>query len=192
MIKKGNLSEDTDKEHLKNGEIEDCLNQQSEDSVMNSLNDEHRKIVERLNEIMLEGKTSDGIIFKKLDKKKLKVQTDRVNDTIKYFKSKSITETNDLIKVASLCIAEQIGLKKTDYREKKGPRWKRRIEGDIKKLRQSINLLTRDLKGELGSKKKQKMKELYEKYRLKKKGLKPEIEELKQRILAKSAKVKRH
>ena len=68
---------------------------------------------------MLEGKTSDGIIFKKLDKKKLKVQTDRVNDTIKYFKSKSITETNDLIKVASLCIAEQIGLKKRDYREKK-------------------------------------------------------------------------
>ena len=62
----------------------------------------------------------------------------------------------------------------------------------MKKLRQSINLLTRDLKGELGSKKKQKMKELYEKYRLKKKGLKPEIEELKQRILAKSAKVKRH
>ena len=35
------------------------------------------------------------------------------------------------------------------------------------------------------------MKELYEKYRLKKKGLKPEIEELKQRILAKSTKVKR-
>ena len=52
-------------------------------------------------------------------KRNLKVQTDRVNDTIKYFKSKSITETNDLIKVASLCIAEQIGLKKTDYREKK-------------------------------------------------------------------------
>ena len=53
-------------------------------------------------------------------------------------------------------------------------------------------MLTRDLKGELGLKKKQKMKELYEKYRVKRKGLKTVIEELKQRMLAKSAKVKRY
>ena len=39
------------------------------------------------------------------------------------------------------------------------------MEADIKKLRQDVKLLTRDLKGELGSKRKQKMKELYEKYR---------------------------
>ena len=104
---------------------------------------------------------------------------------IRYFKSKNITETNDLIKVASVWVAEQIGLKKRDYREKSEPRWKRRTEVDIKKLRQDVNLLTRDLKGELGSKKKQKMKELYGKYRIKKKGLKTVIEELKQRMLAK-------
>ena len=59
-------------------------------------------------------------------------------------------------------------------------------------MRQDVNLLTRDLKGELGSNKKQKMKELYEKYRVKRKGLKTVIEELKQRMLAKSAKVKRY
>ena len=112
-----------------------------------NLHDEHRNIVERLNEIMLEGKTSDRILFKKVDKKTLKVQTDGVNDAIKYLKSKSITETNDLIKAASVWVAEQIGLKKRDYREKNEPRWKRRIEGDIKKLRQDVNLLTRDLKG---------------------------------------------
>ena len=38
-----------------------------------NLNDEHRKIVKRLNEIILEGKVSDGIMFKKVDKKTLKV-----------------------------------------------------------------------------------------------------------------------
>ena len=83
-----------------------------------TLNDEHRKIVEELNEIMLEGKTSDGIMFKKVDKNTLKVQTDRVNETIRYFKSKSITERNDLIKAASVWVPEQIGLKKRDHREK--------------------------------------------------------------------------
>ena len=61
---------------------------------------------------MLEGKTSDGIMFKKVDKKTFKVQTDRVNHAIKYFKSKSITETNDLNKAVSVWVAEQIGLKK--------------------------------------------------------------------------------
>ena len=90
----------------------------SVDDTRHNLNDEHRKIVERLNEIMLEGKTSDGIMFKKVDKKTLKLQTDRVNDLIKYFESENITETNDLTKAASLWVAEQIGLKKRDYREK--------------------------------------------------------------------------
>ena len=44
--------------------------------------------------------------------------------------------------------------------------------------------MTRGLKEELGS--------IYEKYRVKRKGLKTVIEELKQRMLAKSAKVKRY
>ena len=71
----------------------------SVDDTRHTLNDEHRKIVERLNEIMLEGKTSD------------KVQIDRVSNAIKYIKSKNITETNDLIKAASVWVSEQIGLK---------------------------------------------------------------------------------
>ena len=121
---------------------------------------------------MLEGKTSDGIMFKKVEKKTLNVQTDRINDGIKYFKNKNITETNNLIKAASVCVAEQIGLKKRDYREKNEPTWKRKIEEDIKKVRQEVNLLTRDLKGELGSKKIQKIKELYEKIQRQEKRIK--------------------
>ena len=94
-----------------NNNVIDCV-----DDTRHNLNDEHRKIVERINQIMLEGKVSDSIMFKKTEKKRLKVQTDRVNDAIKYFKSKNITETNDLIKAANVCVEEQIGLKKRDYR----------------------------------------------------------------------------
>ena len=90
----------------------------SVDDTRHNLNDEHRKIVERLNEIMLEGKASDGIMFKKVDKKTLKVETDRVNDAIKYYKSKNTTEANDLIKAASVWGVEQIRLKKRNYTEK--------------------------------------------------------------------------
>ena len=41
----------------------------SVDNTRHNLNDEHRKTVERLNEITLEVKTSDGIMFKEVDKK---------------------------------------------------------------------------------------------------------------------------
>ena len=52
------------------------------------LSKEHWTTVEQLKEIMVEGRTDDAIIFKIVNKKVLKVQTDRINDAIKYLKSK--------------------------------------------------------------------------------------------------------
>ena len=61
-------------------------------------------------------------------------------------------------------------------------------EGDIKKLRQEVDFMEREVKGELGLKKRRKVSELNKKYRAKRKRLKTVIEELKQQMLAKSAK----
>ena len=52
----------------------------------------HRAIVRQLKKIMVEGRTGDNIMFKKVEKKVLRVQRDRVNEAIKYLKSKSITQ----------------------------------------------------------------------------------------------------
>lgn len=65
----------------------------------------------------------------------------------------------------------------------------RRIEGDIKRIRREVNLLERDKRGEIKSKR--KVKEL-EKYNMKRKGLTLLTQELKQMLLAKSAKIKRY
>ena len=89
-------------------------------------------------------------------------------------------------------IAEQLELKKAERRKKNERRWKRRTEGGIKRLKQEVNFLERESKGELGLKKKCKLSELNERYRVKSKGLKTVIEELKQRMLAKSAKIRRY
>ena len=59
-------------------------------------------------------------------------------------------------------------------------------------MRLEVNLLEREVKGELGLKKKHKLSEFNERYRVKRKRLKTVIEELKQRMLAKSAKVRRY
>ena len=154
------------------------------------MSEEHQVIVEQLKKIMVEGRT--GIMFKKVDKNILKVQTDRVNEAIKYLKSQNIAETNELIRAASVWVAERIGSKKAERRKKNELRWTRRIEGDIKRLRQEVNFLEREVKGELGLKQKRKLSELNERYRVKRKELKAVIEELKERMPAKSAKVRRY
>ena len=57
---------------------------------------------------MVEGRTGDGIMFKKADKKVLKVQRDRVSEVTKYLNSKSITESNNLIRATSVWVVERI------------------------------------------------------------------------------------
>ena len=63
----------------------------AEDSIGDTdgdMNEKHRLIVEQLKETMREGRTCYGIMFKNVDKKVLKFQTGRVNEAIKYLKSK--------------------------------------------------------------------------------------------------------
>ena len=61
-----------------------------------------------------------------------------------------------------------------------------------KRIRKDVNILERDLRGELSHKKSEKIQRLKEKCRVNKKGIKTVVEELKQRMIAKSAKIKRH
>ena len=91
-----------------------------------------------------------------------------------------------------MLVVEQLGLKKAEHRKKNKPWWKRRIEEDLKRLKQEVNFLERESKGELGLKKKRNLRELNERYGVKSKRLKTVIEELKQRMLAKSAKIRRY
>ena len=107
-------------------------------------------------------------------------------------KNKSITETSNFISAASVWVAERIGLKKAVYRKKNEPTWEDKTERDIKRLRQEVDFLKGEPRGELGLKKKFKLSELNERYRVKRKALKSVIEEQKQRVLAKSAKIRRY
>ena len=131
-------------------------------------------------------------MFKKVNKKMLRLATEKVNLAIKFIDTSNITQTNDLIRAESVWVAEELGLKRIAWREKNEPKWKRRIQGDIKRLRQDLNLLERERKGELGKRRNRMLKNLEEKYRVKSKGIKTVIEELQQRMIAKSAKIKRY
>ena len=70
------------------------------------------------------------------------------------------------------------------------PWWKRRIEDSIKELNRNINLLTRRKNVEVKSKR--KVEKLYEIFRIHQKGFGTVLEELKQRVLPKVAKIERY
>ena len=90
----------------------------------------------------------------------------------------------------SIYIAKEIGLKQTAKKQNKEPWWKRRIEGDIRMLTKDINILERKKRGEL--RKRGKFTQLEKKYNIGRKKITTVIEELKQRVLAKAAKIKRY
>ena len=72
----------------------------------------------------------------------------------------------------------------------KEPRWKRRIKDSIAELRRHVNIPERSKQGQL--KRKEKYTKLERKCNIEQKGEKVVIEELKQRLQAKSVKLKRY
>ena len=141
-------------------------------------------IIAELNEIL--------ISFKKGDTKILKRTTAKVNRVIDLIETKNISQTNNLIKAASIWVADQLGLKKYEGEKKNDPWRKRRIEGGIKQLKKDINIFERVKKDQIGARKEGKAKLVEEKYSVKRKGLTVVIEELRQRIIAKAAKIARY
>ena len=70
------------------------------------------------------------------------------------------------------------------------PRWKRRLEQDVVELRRSLGKLERKHQGE--QRNNQGMARIEKKYKVHEKGIKIVIEDLKQRIIDKSEKIKRY
>ena len=109
-------------------------------------------IIIQLNKILAGCRNSDGISFKNADLNTLNRST-----------AKDITQTNNIIKAAVVCIADQLGLKKHEVGKRKDPWSKRRIEEDIKQLKKNINILKRLKKGQIGARIKGKAKLVQEK-----------------------------
>ena len=61
----------------------------------------------------------------------------------------SITETNDLVYAVSVYAAKKLGIKSGKGGPRKDPWWKRRINEDIKRIRRDLNILQRELKGQV-------------------------------------------
>ena len=102
----------------------------------------------------------------------------------------NITDIRNVICAAAVIVGERLGVKQKEKKEKQDPWWKRRIEGDIKILRKDLSKIESWNKGML--RKERDKSHLERKYGKHEKGFNLVIEQIKQRILAKSTKIKRY
>ena len=114
-----------------------------------------------------------------------------MNKIIPYLEMKNLSQCDNILLAAGNVVRKMLGIKeKLKYRGKTEPWWKRRLNGQIIELRQEISRLealqSKTLKSEATKKR------LWNKYKIKQKGLRTVVEELKQRVIAKSAKIKRY
>ena len=149
-----------------------------------------KDILEGINHINDENLSGRFVGCKKIERILLREKVSKVNRVLSKIRTENLIGTNTLIKVCSICMGRAIGLKAVQMRHgnRKEPWWKRRIHSSMTEIRRHINKLVRKKKGDL--KKDVKYKDLERKYFIRKKGLVAVSEELKQRLQAKSKKIK--
>ena len=154
------------------------------------MNTEQVKMLSRLCEIYKENEDPPNVNFKYIDNRKLNGEIGKVNSILEKIKTNDITSTNRLLVACTRLITERLWMKEGEKKRMETPRWKRRLEQDVAELRRSLSKLKCKHQGE--QRNNQGMARIKKKYKVHEKGIKIVIEELKQRVIAKSEKIKRY
>lgn len=154
------------------------------------LSEEQRSVLDRLNQLIEETPTGfrkKGPSLKHLTKEAIRRETSKVNAVIDMVKTNTLEETNNLLYSGGLLVAEKLGAKKERNQGFREPPWKWRIQSKIKDKRKDLSRLEDCKRRGV-----QYQSYMEKKYRLKAKGVDTVVEQLKQDIIALTAKVKRY
>ena len=106
------------------------------------------------------------------------------------FKTHSITKTNELFYARAVVVTNRLGMKIDKVAWRKEPIWKRRLQNKIKELRKDLSQLEASKDKDISNFR--HWERLERKYSIRVKRLNVVIEELKQRITAIAAKVRKY
>ena len=151
--------------------------------------DEMVIILEMIFEEMEKGDPLKPMNLRNVERSRLKTAMSEVNEVIAFINTETITDTNKLLNAAAVVIGRRLGFR-GQTGKKEEPWWKRRIQLKIKQLRQDISRLDRIKSGNcLRNDIKQQLRK---KYNISRKGYQVVLEEVKQRLTAQAAKLKRY
>ena len=164
--------------------------QQSMSRDTEGLTDEENEIYDRIMRVV-NGEERDRLpALRKVNRKKLKAEVNKVNQVLKKMAPEGITNTNDLIYAGAVVVTEELGVRNKKGTKPKEPLWKRRLTTQVKEMRRDLSRVTALLQGKML--KGHHKRELELKYKIAEIGLKHVSEDLKQRIAAKATKIRRY
>ena len=83
--------------------------------------DEERLIIDEVKALMIRNETREYLPFKKVDQRKLRDVTKKMNAVIRHIETDDVTQTNKLAMAAAHWVAKEVGLKKGKIGEKEEP-----------------------------------------------------------------------
>ena len=154
-----------------------------------TVTDEEKEIPNLIKGKMENPSSLESVNLRAMDRKKVKEKLEIVNEVIDKVKSTDITDTNWIILAAANVVADLVGMKE-GKKKNETPMWKKRLLRQIAEIRKDVSRLEKWKEGKLKS---EGLKDHFErKYHVWNKGFMTVIEELKQRIKAKAAKIKKY
>ena len=190
------IQENQDEDH-RNPNSDDPDNNLVTDDINNNTNQEEEQIshTDKLRQYAAQSNNATRLpSLKGCNQFLLKERTSEVNQALSMLETRNITETNGLLYAGARLVTELMGFKvemtkpKIDKRRKVTPA-KRRVTQQILELRKHLAWIEEIINGKLKNKNSKKI--LEEKYRLTEQGTNAVKEDLKQRIKAKAATIKR-
>ena len=154
-----------------------------------SLDEEEVAIFMEIAEVIEKGSKDKLPALRNVPKKRLLEETAKVDKVLSKFKTHSITKTNELF-YAAFVVTNKLGVKIDKVASRKEPMWNRRLQNKIKELRKDLSQL--EASEDKGVSNSRHWERLERKYSFRVKRLNVVVEELKQRIIAIAAKVRRY
>ena len=111
---------------------------------------------------------------------------EKINEVIEYVPVTNITELNDTFFVSAEIVTQKMVKNRREYRE---PSWKKRLKGKVLELQKDISKGKEAMNRRYNDRMRRKLEK---KYNIKRKGFQLVLEELKQRLTATAAKIKRY
>ena len=155
-----------------------------------SLDEEEVAIVIEIAKVTGRGRKDKLPAIRNVPKKKLLEETAKVDKVLSKFKTHSITKTNELFYAGAFVVTNRFRVKIDRVAGRKEPMGKRRLQNKIKELKKDLSQL--EALKDKGISNFRHWERLERKYSIRVKRLNVAIEELKQRITAIAAKVKRY
>ena len=155
-----------------------------------SLDEEEVAIVMQIVEVIERGSKDKLPALRSVPKMKLLEETGKVDKVLSKFKIHSIRKTNGFFCARAVVGTNSLGVKIDKVAARKEPLWKRSLQNKIRELRKDVSQLEASRDKDISNFR--DWKRLERKYSIRVKRMNVVIEELKQRITAFAAKVKRY